>query len=111
MIFYFLMVFGVLMSSLSQLLLKQSAVLEHKNALFEFLNWRVILSYTVFVAVVLLDIVSLKNGVNVKDIPVIESLGYIFVPVLSYLFFNEHITKRMAGAICVILVGVILFYQ
>ena len=36
---------AVFVASVSQILLKQSAEIEHKNILFKFLNWRVILGY------------------------------------------------------------------
>ena len=42
-------------SASSQILLKQSANQTHKNVIFEYLNWRVILSYFIFFAVLLVN--------------------------------------------------------
>ena len=42
---YVLAFLAVFVASVSQILLKQSAEIEHKNILFKFLNWRVILGY------------------------------------------------------------------
>ena len=109
-VFYLVVIGGVLISAFSQVLLKKSAVSEHQNVLFEILNWRVVLSYAIFVGVVFLDIIALKYGVRVKDIPILESLGYVFVPILSYLFCNEKITNRMCLAICLIIIGIQVFY-
>ena len=42
---YLLAFLSVLVASVSQILLKQSAQTEHKNVFLKFLNWRVILGY------------------------------------------------------------------
>ena len=45
-----------------------------------------------------------KNG------PVIESLGYVMVLLLSRVFFGEKISaKKVAGTLC-ILAGIVVFY-
>ena len=46
----------------------------------------------------------------VKEVSIIEALSYLFVPVLSWLFFKEKITWRKAGAIVVIMAGVVVFF-
>jgi drug/metabolite transporter (DMT)-like permease len=46
----------------------------------------------------------------VKEVSIIESLSYLFVPVLSWFFFKEKITWRKAGAIAVIMAGVVMFF-
>lgn len=50
------------------------------------------------------------RSVQVKEIGGIESLSYLFVPVLSWVFFKERITWQKAGAIVVILFGIMVFY-
>lgn len=52
----------------------------------------------------------MSNGVNLKDMPILESLGYIFVPLLSLLVLHEKITARTGLAIVLIFIGVIFFY-
>lgn len=39
-----------------------------------------------------------------------ESLSNLFVPLLSCIFFKESITWRKAGAIAVIMIGVVVFF-
>ena len=58
----------------------------------------------------LLNIFCMSQGVQVKEVSIIESLSYLFVPLLSWLFFKEKITWRKAGAIAVIMAGVIMFF-
>lgn len=75
------------------------------------LNWRVILAYAIFFGSLLLNITAMSKGVNLKDMPVLESLGYVFVPILSWVFIKEKIDKRMLVSMCLIIIGIIIFYQ
>ena len=42
-------------------------------------------------------------------IQIIESLGYILVPVLSYFFFGEKFTKNKVIGIAIILIGIAVY--
>ena len=53
--FMLIMLAGTFFSAISQVLLKQSANMEYKNPLREYLNWRVILAYGIFFGVLLLN--------------------------------------------------------
>lgn len=75
------------------------------------LNWRVILAYAIFFGSLLINITAMSKGVNLKDMPVLESLGYVFVPILSWVFIKEKIDKRMLVSMCLIIIGIIIFYQ
>ena len=57
-----------------------------------------------------LNIFCMSHGVQVKEVSVIESLSYFFVPVLAFLIFREKITWRKLAAIAIIISGVILFF-
>lgn len=61
-------------------------------------------------ASLLLNVFCLAHGILVKEVGGIESLSYLFVPLLSWLIFKERITKRKAGAIVVIIVGAVVFF-
>ena len=110
-IFYFIVIVGIFASACSQILLKQSARQKHNHWLYEFLNWRVITAYAIFLAATIINIFGLRNGVNLKDMPILESLAYIFVPILSLFFLSEKITKRTLAAMFIIIIGIIIFYQ
>lgn len=109
-IFYFLVVFGVLCCSASQLLLKKSADGEHKNKIAFILNWKVVIAYGIFFVSIIINITALKHGVLLKDIPILEATGYVFVPILSFLFLKEKITKQTLLATSIIIVGIFVFY-
>lgn len=107
---YFLIyILSVTVASVSQLLLKKSAMKEHGSLLKEYLNPYVAAGYAMLFLSMFLTILAFK-GMDYKNGPVIESLGYVMVLVLSRIFFGEKITKKKAvGTLC-ILAGMIVFY-
>lgn len=111
MMYYLLVVFSVLAAAGAQMLLKQGAKMRYPSFLKQYLNPWVIGGYGIMGASLLLNIFCLSRGVQVKEVSIIESLSYFFVPVLSWFFFKEKITWRKAGAIAVIMAGVVVFFM
>ncbi len=74
------------------------------------LNVKVFIAYSVLFASLLVNIWLLGKGLQLKELGMLESLGYVFVPLLSWLFLKEQITKRTILAILMILAGIIVFY-
>lgn len=79
-------------SASSQILLKQSANQTHKNVIFEYLNWRVILSYFIFFAVLLVNTYAYTQ-VDMKYGAVIDTCTYVFVMILSGVILHESFNK------------------
>lgn len=93
---------SVLISSVSQILLKKSAQKEYQDIISEYLNIRVIMSYGLFFVSTLLTMYAYK-GVPLSFGALLEASGYIYVPVLSYFFLKERITKlKIIGAVFII---------
>lgn len=111
MIYFLIVIIGVFACSASQLLLKKSATVEHKSALYEMLNWRVMLAYTIMSATLIANIYAMSQGVMLKDMPILEATGYVFVPILSWIVLSEKITKFNITAIALILIGIVVFYS
>lgn len=107
---YLLVILGIFSCSLSQLFLKKSANREHKSKLFEIINPLVILSYIIFFCSLLINIWAMSHGLELKELAMLESLGYVFVPLMSYLVLHEKISVRTISAISVILIGIFIFY-
>lgn len=99
---------SVLISSISQVLLKSSANKEHGNALREYLNPKVIIAYGMFFLATFITILAYKY-VPLSMGGILEASGYIFVAVLSYIFLHEKISKRKLLGLAVILLGIIIF--
>ena len=110
MIYYLIVLIGVFACSASQLLLKKSASEDYHHAISMMLNWKVMLSYVIMFITLVTNIFAMKNGVQLKDMPILEATGYIFVPILSILFLSEKLKKNNVVAIGLILIGVIIFY-
>ena len=107
---YFLfMICAVIVSSFSQILLKKSARRTYASFIKEYLNPYVIVGYGMMVVSTLL-IIAAYRGLGYKNGPIIESLGYILVMILSYLFFKEKVGKRKILGYALILLGVVVFY-
>ena len=109
MIYWLFLVASVIVASFSQVLLKKSAAKKYDNVIKEYLNPYVIIGYMMMVGTTVLTILA-YHGIEYKNGPVIESLGYILIMILSFFFFKEPITKRKVFGNALILLGIIVFY-
>ena len=103
------MFMSVIVASSSQILLKKSANKKYDNIIKEYLNFNVMVGYGMMVVSTVLTIIAFK-GIAYKNGPVIESLGYILVMVLSCIFFSEKITSKKVVGNILILLGIFIFY-
>lgn len=98
---------SVLISSISQVVLKTSAKQEHDNKLKEYLNPRVLFSYAMFFGATLLTTIAYR-GVPLSLGPVLEATGYVYVAILGKLVLKEKFTvKKVIGNILII-VGILV---
>ena len=97
-------------ASFAQVLLKKSANEEHKNVIEEYLNWKVICGYGLMFVGMFLTIIAYSKGVQYKNGPIMESIGNIWVVILSFLFFREPITRNKVLGNILILLGIVIFY-
>ena len=88
MIYWLFLVASVIVASFSQVLLKKSAAKKYDNVIKEYLNPYVIIGYMMMVGTTVLPILAYR-GIEYKNGPVIESLGYILIMILSFFFFKE----------------------
>ena len=107
-LFSLIYLFGVFISSISQIILKKSAQIDYGSKIKEYINPRVIFAYIVFFAATFCSIwaytvIPLSLG------PILESSGYIFVAFLSWLFLKEKITKQKLLGLSVIVIGIIIY--
>ena len=105
-----IVIFSVFAAAGAQMLLKQGAKQEYPSFWKQYLNPWVISGYVIMGASLMLNIFCMSRGVQVKEVSIIESLSYLYVPCLSWLFFKEAVTWRKVGAISVIMAGIIVFF-
>lgn len=103
-----IMICSVFVASVSQILLKKSAAKEHAGFIKEYLNKFVIIGYLMLLASMFITIIAYRE-LPLKYGAVIESLGYVFVMILSSVFLGEKITKRKIIGNILIIVGIIVF--
>lgn len=104
-----LLILSVTIASFSQVLLKKSALKEHKSILFEYLNPYVIVGYGMTCTSMVLSVLA-YSMVEYKNGPLIESLGFVIVMLLSYFFFREKLTKKKLVGGLLIVGGIVIFY-
>lgn len=107
-LFSLIFIFGVFISSISQILLKKSAQVEYGSKIKEYLNPRVIFAYIIFFGATLCSILAYTK-IPLSFGPILESAGYIFVAILSRLFLKEKITKKKMIGLAVIIIGIIVY--
>ena len=110
MIYKLIVILNVLVAAGSQMLLKQGARRKYSVWWRQYLNPGVISGYVVLGLTLVLNVFCMSRGVQVKEVSIIESLSYLFVPCLSWMCFGERVTWRKAMAIGVIMAGVVVFF-
>ncbi len=98
---------SVLIASVSQILLKQSADGQYESKVKEYLNIRVAAAYILLFASSLLTILAYR-GVPLSMGPVLETTGYLWVTILGALILKERVNRRKVLGLTVIVCGVIL---
>ena len=107
--FLLLALLSVTIASFSQVMLKLGAGKTYSSKIREYLNFYVITGYgMLFVSMVLTIVVY--SRLSYLSVPVVEAVGYVLVPVLSYFIFKEKLSKRKVAGILCILLGVVIYY-
>ncbi|MBO5998653.1 MAG: multidrug ABC transporter [Lachnospiraceae bacterium] len=105
-----IMVCSELLASSSQVLLKKSAGITYPSRIREYLNRYVICGYGMLFISMMLTILAYRFAVSYMNIPVLETMGYIFVLILGRLVFREKITLNKALGVILIFCGIVLFH-
>ena len=100
---------AVIVSAFSQILLKKSAKKTYSSVIREYLNPYVIIGYGMMMLTTVLTVLAYR-GLDYKNGPVIESLGYVLVMLLSFFFFGERLTLKKVLGNCIVILGIIIFY-
>lgn len=107
--YYILGLLSVIIASFSQILLKKGAMNKYDSFIREYLNVFVISGYGMMFLSLFLTMIVYR-GMDFMNVPVIEAVGYVLVPILSYLFFKEKLTKKKVLGILFILAGIFVYY-
>ena len=108
--YIFLVILSVFAAACAQMFLKQGARQGYVPFWRQYVNQWVAGGYAVLLGSMMLNVFCMNHGVQMKEVSVIESLGYMFVPALSLAFFRENLTWRKVFAIAVIMSGIVVFF-
>ena len=101
-------ILGVVISSISQVLLKKSADVERESKIKEYLNFKTIFAYGMFFLATLCSVFAYKY-VPLSMGPILGTIEYVFVAILSYYLLKEKISKRKLIGLITIILGVLVF--
>lgn len=99
---------GVLISAFAQVLLKKSADTKKESIIKEYLNAKTICSYLIFFVATLCSVFAYKY-LPLSYGPILGTLEYIFVAVLSCIFLKEKIKKKKLIGLLIVLMGVFIY--
>lgn len=108
MIYILLTLVVVLFTSIAHLLLKQGSTAAQGTRTPSFLHPYCLASYAIFAVVAYLSIYAMK-GLDLKEFYALNSLTYMVIPVLSFLFIRESVTRNKVIGILLISLGVVIF--
>ncbi|MBQ9297190.1 MAG: hypothetical protein IJ204_08370 [Paludibacteraceae bacterium] len=110
MIYILISICTVFIAACAQMLLKQGARQGYTPWWRQYINPWVISGYTIMFLSMVANIWCMHHGLQLKELSIIESMAYFFVPALAWVCFKEPIGSRKALAIIVIIIGVIVFF-
>ena len=87
---------------------KKTADKKHDSLIKEYLNFPVITAYTIFFLSTVCTMIAYKK-ISLSSGPILETLQYIFIAVLSVIFLKEKISKKKMVGLIIIFIGVIIF--
>ena len=103
-----IMILNAFFSAFSQILLKKSTMVIYRNSLQEYINWRVILAYSLYIIILLTNAFAYK-GIAYKFGSIIGVSSYIFLMLLSYFVLKEKIIKKTLIGNCIIIIGILIY--
>ena len=101
-------VLSVLISSVSQVMLKKSANKTYDSKIKEYLNPLVIIAYVMFFGATLITMYAYKV-VPLSMGPILEATGYIYVTIFGVTIFHEKLDRWKLIALALIIGGIIVY--
>lgn len=103
-----ILLLGTFISAVSQVILKKAALKTYPSKVREYLNFPVMLAYTLFLLTTFMCIIAYQV-VPLSFGPVLESTSYLYVTLFGVLIFKEKITAQKMVALALILAGIVVY--
>ena len=108
--YYVIVILSVFAAACAQMLLKQGARQNYAGFWRQYLNPWVIGGYAIMAGCLMLNIFCMSRGIQVKEVSILESMSYLFVPCLAFVMFKEKQSLRQIISIGIIIFGIIVFF-
>ena len=99
---------GITLSSISQVMLKKSALRSYPSPFREYFNTLVISAYGIFFVTTFFSIYAFK-AIPLTMGAILTSVSYLYTTVWGAVFFHEKITGRKMAALVLILSGIAVY--
>ena len=106
-VFYLLGLLSVLIADVSQIILKKAAGRKYGSVIRSYLNFEVIFAYFLFAVSTACSVFALKR-LPLSLSPLWQSLGQVFIVLLSYFILKENIGRKKALGIGIIILGIVV---
>ena len=103
-----ILLFGVFISSISQVMLKKAAEQKYSPWWKEYFNPVVIAAYAIFFGATFCTIFAYKV-VPLSMGPIMEATSYIYVTLFGVTIFHEKLNQKRVTALVMIICGIIIF--
>jgi len=101
-------IFAVFLASCAQIILKKEANKVQESSIKNFINLRICGAYGIFVITVFINMYTLRY-IPLSLFTALESVGFVFIAILSFVFFGEKLNKMQICGIFLIIIGIIIF--
>jgi small multidrug resistance pump len=108
--YWIFLIISILIASFSQILLKSSTLSQHKSLMYEYLNPKVVMGYSMMFISTILVIFAYKK-IPYRSGPILESTEYIYVMLLSKWILHEKLTRYKVVGNLLILLGVFIYFS
>lgn len=108
-VFYAVALVNIVLSAVSQTLLKKSAMKTHESRIREYLNPLVIGGYALLGLCMLLSLICYSR-IGYMGTVVLEPGAYILVMLIGHRVFGESVTVRKALGMLLIVSGILVFH-
>ena len=100
--------FGVFISSISQVMLKKATLKSYDTPIKEYLNPLVIIAYILFGGTTLMSVIAYKV-VPLSLGAALEATSYIYITFFGVIIFKEKLTIQKLFSLALIITGILVY--
>lgn len=103
-----ILLIGVFIGSISQVMLKKSAMRQYRSVVQEYLNPYVLAAYALFVATTLFSVLAYRV-IPLSVGPVMETTSYLYITFWGVKIFHEKMNRNKIVSLVLISAGIFVY--